>query len=421
MPHFCFVSFLQPGHMDFGGQGFTRLAEQLMRRGHRVTWTFSYSESKDFYKRASAILSDAGIEYDKINRFYLTIHHHHHNFLESAADLERVIRTQRYDCIVIDRLCVGAGYAAEWAGVPWAVVGTDGREWALVKTNQGRAVLAPKADDADVHVQKSKQRDLVSTGSVVSSYWAVSPYLNMSFFPRSYYSGDERSGIPGHSHFLGSGDDGASREEGNVVLVALGNSFNLSIVTKLIRCVLSVLENRAASVLLLTGNDELTKKLKNEFRSFNRLSIDSWMPYEKAYRAASIAVGHGGTSHVWTGMRNAVPLLVLPSKGDQAFGAKRVEKLNIGLALNVNCALGSDSTPLSFIKNAISDRGDVFVSRCTHALARLLDDPAIREASRSVSRQIRSGGGVEAGVSLLEQLVRRKAPITQCISGRCCC
>ena len=39
----------------------------------------------------------------------------------------------------------------------------------------------------------------------LKSYWATSPYLNLSFFPRSYYQCDTEQEIPVHSHFLGSG------------------------------------------------------------------------------------------------------------------------------------------------------------------------------------------------------------------------
>lgn len=414
MANYCFISFLQLGHMDFGGQSFVRLAQELMKRGHRVTWVFSYSEVRDFSKRAHKVLSDAGIEYDGINRFYLTISHHHRNIMDSAGELEQLIRAKAYDCLVIDRLCVGAAFAAAGAGIPWVTVGTDGREWSFVRDDTEKLVPTPKPNDTDYFNLDSKSNFPDSVQLRARSYWATSSYLNLSFFPRSYYSDIGYADIPSQSHFLGAEPDTDLTSEGNTVLITFGNTFNESVKRKLVRCILGEFEKRNIPALVLTGNDQLTAQLQKEFVRFHRVAFKSWMPYDEAYGNALVAIGHGGTSHVWTGMRDAVPLFVIPSIGDQVYGGKQVERLNIGRTININSGSSSNFLLPEFIARIFSRREGIKSSDCIRAFNQLLDDPELKEACRTVRQQMRSGGGVHAGASLLEKLVHDKSPITRC-------
>ena len=226
MASFCFVSFLQPGHMDFGGHSFVRLAQELVERGHNVTWVFSYSDKKDFSKHAQTLLNEANINYDTINRFYLTIHNHQRDIMDSADELRHLIKARAYDCLVIDRLCVGAAFAAAWAGIPWATIGTDGREWSFVKKNGSNALLLPIPKDADYFSPDKKHKSPDDLHLSARSYWATSAYLNLSFFPRSYYSESGYADIPSHSHFLGAGPDNNRNTKRDTVLITLGNTFN---------------------------------------------------------------------------------------------------------------------------------------------------------------------------------------------------
>ena len=115
--------------MDFGGGSFIGLAQELKRRGHSVNWVFSCSEMFDYSDYAEKILKGADINFTDAKQYYLTIDLHKNSVPESAHALEKHIRNDGYDCLVVDRLCVGAAYASCSAGIPWATVGTDGRAW----------------------------------------------------------------------------------------------------------------------------------------------------------------------------------------------------------------------------------------------------------------------------------------------------
>jgi UDP:flavonoid glycosyltransferase YjiC (YdhE family) len=408
--------------MDFGGQSFIRLAQELKSRGHQVAWVFSSSDFWDFSERTRKILSDAGIENDQNERFYLTIDLHRRDVLKSAAALEKFIRSKNYSCLVVDRLCVGAACAAAWAGIPWATVGTDGREWSFIRRHADEIpTLQPKANNADYF--KINKKNICQNNIVVSnrSYWATSPYLNLTFFPRSYYENTASPDLPSHSHFLGAGQDTEKSKGGNTVLITFGNTFNEFAKLKLVKCVGAELQKKNIPSLVLTGSAQFTEKLQTELHRFRSVTIKSWMPYDEAYRNARIAVGHGGTSHVWTGMRDAVPLLVVPDVGDQVFGGKQVERLNIGRTVPLirNSRLIHKLLKL-FIRKL--PEKNINSRDCARAINQLLDDPDIRESSLNIQRQMRSGGGVNAGASLLEQLVHDGQPVvSQCVSGACCC
>lgn len=66
-------------------------------------------------------------------------------------------------------------------------------------------------------------------------------------------------------------------------------------------------------------------------------------------------------------LRAGVPIVALPFFADQPYNAERVAALGAGVALHPGPDLGE---------------------RCSAAVARVLDDPTIREAAMGVAREI---------------------------------
>ena len=244
----------------------------------------------------------------------------------------------------------------------------------------------------------------------------------MSFFPRCFYENSASDNIPAQSHFLGSGGRSGVIDNGDKVLITFGNTFSESARKDLARCILKELQGRNMSCLILTGCDQLTAQLEEDLSGFDGVSIHSWMPYDEAYGCARIAVGHGGTAHVWTGMREGVPLLVIPSMGDQHFGGEQVERLNIGRTIQLNkSSIRAHKILFGFLQHIFQKPAAFGSSDCVHALGEMLDDPDIKRCSLAMSRKMRSGGWVSAGATLLEQLACKSAPIRNCVNGGCCC
>ncbi len=174
---------------------------------------------------------------------------------------------------------------------------------------------------------------------------------------------------------------------------------------------------RSISALLLTGSETMTETLNEKLSAFSNVEILTWLPYEEAYQVAMIAVGHGGTSHLWTGMSSGTPLLVIPSVGDQVFGGSQVEKLNIGRMLNVE----KGKSLLDKVLNKVEKNGGLDIKQCKKALNELLDDPSILKSSHKLMKKMEKGGGAQAGALLVERLANERTAITQCTDNHCCC
>lgn len=253
--------------------------------------------------------------------------------------------------------------------------------------------------------------------------WATSPFLNISFFPKVYYQDDQEQELPKHSHFVGCGSASEPLGQDSYLLVTFGNAFNPVVRQKLLRLLKPLIRELSINVLFLAGNAEVANSIRQSFRHNTAVEIKEWMPYDQAYRKAVCVIGHGGTSHIWYGMREGKPLLAIPLKADQYFGAFQLERLNVGR--NVVPLVVPWFTPDLFRKTRYSmiPKDSVYLSKrgLSTKLHKLLTDTAIQDSSTRLSRLMRGGGGIQASVSLLECLAHFQEPISKCVSPSCCC
>ena len=131
MAKFCFISRAQPGHLDFGGMSYIRTAVELKQRENEVQWILSRNQrfdNDDLIVRTKKIAKDYGLNPREFIGLHTTASQKGNDLLKYAQNFSRYLKSRRYDCIVIDRLCVVAAFSAHLAGLPWATVGTDGRE-----------------------------------------------------------------------------------------------------------------------------------------------------------------------------------------------------------------------------------------------------------------------------------------------------
>jgi len=420
LARFCFVSFAQPGHCDFGGMSYVRTAQELMRRGHEVRWVLSRHWRGHHYARVCALLQSLAIPTKDLGHLYLTVDHHNEDMRLSSRAFARHITSEQYDCVVLDRLCIGAAFAAHAAGIPWAVVGTDGREWSHQKQRfmRNSAVLPwPRSySNIDKLADDLCRNDFPRPSA--SSYWATSPFLNLSFFPRAYYEDGKRAVLPAHSHFMGSGPAREPLPERKQLLVTFGNSFDPILRRQLISIVLPFIRNRSIPTMVLTGEEAVTKILRDVFQELPHVTIKEWVPYDEAYRGVRAVVGHGGTSHIWYGMREGTPLLAIPHIGDQVYGGCQLERLNIG---RVVLPLVVPGLPSRLLRKLGKIGIRLSKSELVNKLHDVLTDEEVFENSLRLSRVMRTGGGVEASALLLECLARERSCISTCVEPSCCC
>lgn len=420
MARFCFVSLAHPGHCDFGGMGFLRTATELMRRGHEVRWVLSRPWLIHHYTRICNQLKKRGIPLENIGDLHLTVNSHKKDVYKSSRAFSSYLASEHYDCVVVDRLCIGAAFAAHGACIVWAVVGTDGRDWShqRLRSTLYKAVLPITAASPKVNFL---QNDLCKGDfpmPSVHSDWATSPFLNISFFPRAYYEGVHAAALPTHSHFVGAGAIHEPLPVRDQLLITLGNSFNPVLRQHLIDIIRPVIRMGSIPTLILTGQEGVTEMLKGVFKDQINVTVKTWVPYDEAYRGMRVCIGHGGTSHLWYGMREGTPLLAIPFMGDQLYGGRQLERLNIGKNVLPFVLPWLSSRSLQRLgKIGVRLHKDTFIKKFQDVLT----NETMVENSLRLSRLMRMGGGVEASTSLIESLANKKERVSNCLLSSCCC
>ena len=420
MARFCFVAYAQSGHLDFGGMSYVHTAQELIHRGHEVQWVLSRPWLLHQYARVCELLKGLRIAVEDIEDLHLTVNSHKKDLRRSTRAFSQYLKSEKYDCVVVDRLCVGAAFAAHGARIPWAAVGTDGREWSHKRLHSTlhRAVLPLPRESSKIRMLAGDQCREDFPKPSAKSDWATSPFLNLSFFPRTYFEDGKLKVIPAHSHFMGSGPAGEPLLRRKHLLITFGNSFDRTLRRKLVDIVRPFLHNRSIPTLVLTGDEKLTKSLHGVFDGLKHVTLKSWVPYDEAYQEAIVALGHGGTSHIWYGMREGTPLLAIPHIGDQMYGGYQLERLNIGRVV------------LPFVLPCLTSRllrklGKIGIRLDKSELLNKLNDVLTNEEvlgnSLRIGRMMRKGGGVKASASLLERLSREQACVSTCVEPACCC
>jgi len=431
MKRFCFVSQAAFGHCDFGGQSFIRTAVELKHRGHQVSWVISSRMRRDEHLKVQDFIESKGIEIGNTKSVVLHIRGRPNELLDGVVEFREFLIENRVDCAVIDRGCVAAPFSAHSARVPWAVVGADGREWTRGVMERsyvndegvsGEVTGHGKLPGKKIIRKLDRLYDCVGRDDFdrpsVESYWATSPFLNLSFLPRAFYLNigngqeDGLQPIPDTSHFVGAGSYSNEPTTPSRILVTFGNTFGRHLQAQVVKEMSVFSEKSNIPVLLLTGSAQKSAEIRSMINHAGKLYIEDWMPYDEAFRSSYLVVGHGGTSHVWYGMREGVPLIAVPTIGDQVFNTHQIERMGIGCGVFPQRSTTDGGLP---------EEEYLIDGELPNVVNALLRDSAARVAAHEISVKMRSGGGVTASADLLEALAENARPITRCISSSCCC
>ena len=132
-----------------------------------------------------------------------------------------------------------------------------------------------------------------------------------------------------------------SRKSGTVVYVSMGSVLHLSNAT-----------GRAIAEGLLETRHSILWSLPESNRDFlsgldtnsDRIYLSKWIPQLSVLRheAVGMAILHGGFNGVSEALASAVPLIVLPSNGDQFAIAARVRHCGAGISLHPNSITSGD-------------------------------------------------------------------------------
>jgi hypothetical protein len=330
-----------PGHLDFGGFGFVRLAKKLCDMGHEVRWIVPPNQA--------ARLKGGPWQVDVFPTLGLRLPPFHHpsdislhpsqyrQLVGAVGDLEMRLRADRPHLVIVDRVMTLAAAVADHIGIPWVSIGTPAGWWRGTP-----AGTAPSVNPVIGYrlVGESVRKDLGWGDFAVDSVWANSPFLNISFLGKDFYSDTDTSSFPSAyvNHFEGERPSGPRQEFG----VSFGNSGDFDPLVEVVRHLLEM-GSENSRLEIYTGNrTEVLKRLALlRINKFTRLH--GWVDFSLHFRGLGILFFLGGNGTLWECVNQFVPMCVIPSNlGDQRYNAGAIKRLGIGDSLDPKDISGNE-------------------------------------------------------------------------------
>jgi hypothetical protein len=334
----CFVG-PGPGHLDFGGSGFLKLAQELRSRGHVVHWFAASQHRERLVSEGFAVTCDKSVAFLRLSPLFSPdkIETDIENYRVRITALRRlyaVLCERPPDLMIMDRVLAIGQLVADQLDIPTAVVGTNGGYW---MRDGLQAVMSTKPNPAYQEVGDRIKRDLNWSKGSLESFWARSPQANISFLGRNYYGeAIARRGNGLHVHHFTSP---APAIEKRAYGISFGNSGDAALMTRVLACLRT--SNSAGYPLeIFAGNHRrLFQLISAEGRRDER--VHEWVDFSDYMPRLKSLAFFGGIGTVWHCINYQVPMLVIPGGiGDQQFNARRISELGLGESLpaeDVDC------------------------------------------------------------------------------------
>jgi hypothetical protein len=318
-----------PGHIDFGGKGFIRLAKRLQSGGHHVTWAA--------YGAQIARLAQEGFTPDRLEaarslsvKMQLGAKGQVHQDirLDGFRQLLDYLSRQRPDLLLVDRLMAYAGPIADRLGIPYVAIGTPGGHW-VRERQDWRVDVFPSATAVERYRERSAGifEKLGWENCHIDGFWLDSPYLNTTFMGRDWYP---KSGAPQAQVWLF--ETNYSPRPGSK---KLGISFGNQGRTEALEEALTLAFQGGSFPLpvdVITGNRDDVARRIDALPSRQRFELYRWVNFGEHFRTLSALAFLGGIGTAWHCLRAGLPMLVIPGHlGDQLFNGRRVDSLGLGI------------------------------------------------------------------------------------------
>lgn len=341
----CVVS-QAPGHLDFGGMGYIKLARALIAHGHEVEWISAWSQIGRLRKRNFTVHEKSTVVALKVNPFIPVEHveaNYHlykeriHAVKSFATDLGKLAP----DLIIFDRLVVYGTMVAEQLGIPYVCIGTPGGYW-----EHGGPYVQPMAGPVRAYHDLDERLllDLKWRGYPQSSFWAHSSLLNICFTGMNFYSSIPTA--PNTTAFVNNFDNSLIPESSVRVGISYGNSGHQPILGFLIKC---IMENKLITEptdVFVGNNQDTYVSLKQAFPNRN-LHAHKWVDFTNYFTHLKYLIFYGGIGTIWHCVNHFLPMLIVPGLvGDQWINAESVSRLGLGdrlLLKEEDCALVASS------------------------------------------------------------------------------
>ena len=322
------IATRSPGHLDFGGGGFTRVAGALQRLGHDVHW-LSYGRSA---ARLTALGHTTHVAPELEAARQVGRGREPLAMVEQIAAACRALsvwlRDLKPSLVLIDRLNGLCGLVAQSLDLPFVAMGTPGGYWTI--DSKG---VAPVGAPLPVfeELAAALRRNLGWARGDLSSYWLRSDLLNITFLGRTFYPPAEPPDRVAHVNLFESLE---RRADAMSLGIVLGNSGALSRMTAAVSALLgSGAVPGDMSIEVVAGGREDGPEIDGLLRllSTHRVRRHAWVEYEEIFRRLGRVVAFGGVGAIWRAVNHRLPILVVDGgTGDQRWNGEAVERLGLG-------------------------------------------------------------------------------------------
>ena len=331
--HFLFAAKNAPGHTDFGGEGFVRLAADLTTRGHRVDWLAHgerarYLEGLGFRVTYFKPLADLSLSRHLLRATETSIDDH--QLIRPLLALKALavkLRELRPDAMCLDRDLALAPLAANRSAIPFIAVGTPGGDWVRLPEQGG---TFPCRDPVERYrtISGFLASSLGWRGETIGSCWVNSPYLNINFLGSHFYPEDISLDRCASVSLFGEPPPSPRKLR---IGVSFGNSGDR---IEELTAIAIQLEKQGLPVEVVTGRNEALADRLRKSCDTPLLNIRGWSDFSTLLPKLSALLFFGGTGALWHCINARVPAVVLSGgRGDQSLNAGQVEHHGIGLRL----------------------------------------------------------------------------------------
>ena len=328
----------QPGHMDFGGQGFVRLAKSLQHKNHHVTW-LSFGEQPERLKKQGCTvdelpaLSNLSVmpffTADKIDLYK----QQHQSRINAIKTLYTLLNKEKPDILIIDRLLAYASLVAKQLNIPFVAMGTPGGYWQFDKQEQCVHVspsLTPVHDYANYG--EALKKSLGWQQGENNSFWTLSPSLNVCFMNRAFYplDNDQKKQLVSVNHHQKNSTETKDKRLG----ISFGNQGNQQHLLKLLEYAIDLPSDLLPINVFVGSHHALYNQLDSLYNS-KQITLHHWVDFNQYFSTLSGLIFLGGIGTIWQCIEHNVPMLISSGNiGDQRFNAERVQAMGIGVHLS---------------------------------------------------------------------------------------
>lgn len=329
----------QPGHMDFGGKGFTQLAKQLESRGHHIEW-LSFGEQPERLsqlgftaKTFPAVRSLSLLPLLDVTEVDLQQETHQFR-LDSFKTLYDFFHQEQPDLFIIDRLLTYAPLIVEQLKIPYVVIGTPGGYWDFERVAQQIHVFSV---DYPINRYKAYGECLKNTldwdKGEINSFWASSSYLNICFINRDFYPLNKESKKFPVANVYYHKKNCVEVKKKQQLGISFGNQGDQQLLFKCLKKAVDLPETLLPIHVFVGHHEQTYTELESSYTP-EQITLYRWVDFNEHFSKLSCLIFLGGVGTIWQCIEHSLPMLIIPGNiGDQYFNAEQILRLGLGLHL----------------------------------------------------------------------------------------